>query len=162
EREPRIAVRELVVDDARRDRVEPGAAVGLGHGDADQAERAELPQQRHVERAGLVVLHRLRLDAALPELAHRLPQQLVLVSPPRVINRTLEYSEARWLVRVSNVGCKAPLRCWSRIRPRPQAKLPIGFATRERCSMRRRSRIGLSRPSPKARPSIACARRSTT
>ena len=39
------------MDDARRGRVEAGAAVGLGDRDAEQAELAELAEQRDVERA---------------------------------------------------------------------------------------------------------------
>ena len=57
----------------------PGAAVGLGDRDAEQAELAELAQQRGVERRRLVVRHRLRLDPVVHELADRLAQQLVLV-----------------------------------------------------------------------------------
>ena len=79
EREARIAVRELVVHDHRCGRVHAGAAVLLGDRHAEQAEPAELGDQRRVERRRLVVLHRLRLDAALHELPHRLAQQLVLV-----------------------------------------------------------------------------------
>ena len=42
ERESGIGVRELVVDDARGGRIQARAAVGFGHGDAEETEPAEL------------------------------------------------------------------------------------------------------------------------
>ena len=79
EREAGIGVRQLVVDDAGGDRVHAGAAVGVGDGDADEAQAPELAQERRVERLRLVVLHRLRLDAGLDELVDRLAEELVLL-----------------------------------------------------------------------------------
>jgi len=78
EREARVRVRQLVVHDARCERIQVRAAIGFRNRDPDQAEVAELAQEARVERAFLVVLHRLRFDTCRGELANGLPQQAML------------------------------------------------------------------------------------
>jgi hypothetical protein len=78
EREARVALRELVVDDHRPEGVEARAAVLAGDGDAEQAELADAAEQRLVQLRELVVLVRLRLHDLAREVADHLPEHAVL------------------------------------------------------------------------------------
>ncbi len=79
ERESRVCGGELLVDDDGGYRVHLGAAELLGHRDAEDAEVAELPEERDVQRLGAVVLRGLRIDFALDELADGAAQRRVLL-----------------------------------------------------------------------------------
>mmetsp|Transcript_64910 Transcript_64910/g.159812 ORF Transcript_64910/g.159812 Transcript_64910/m.159812 type:complete len:372 (+) Transcript_64910:255-1370(+) len=73
EAESGVRRRELLVHDARRRRIGPRPAVLLGGREAEEAEVAELAEQRHVELLEPVVVVGLRVDLVLGEGTHHLP-----------------------------------------------------------------------------------------
>ena len=79
EREAGVRGRELLVHEHGGDRIHPGAAEGLGYGDAEHAELTELAEEIDIERFAAVVRGGLRIDLALDEVAHRAAQRRVLL-----------------------------------------------------------------------------------
>ena len=82
----------------------PGAAVLLGKLDAHQSERGQLRNQLGRKVLRLVPLPDVRADFGLGELAHRAPQQLLLLGQPEV---HLTPSLTRRYCRAASVRRKA-------------------------------------------------------
>ena len=75
----RVGLRQLLVHDHRGDGVQARAAVSLGNRDPEDAELAELLEQRAVEHAALVEGRRLRFDLTTHEVGDRLAEHPMLV-----------------------------------------------------------------------------------
>ena len=96
EAEARVALRQLVVDDGRGQRVHAGAAVVGRDGDAEQAELAAAAEQGDVELALAVVLLGLGLDHVADEVAHHLPEHAVLFGRVREVEGGLRHGGAAY------------------------------------------------------------------